>query len=213
MSKTLTVILLMMFALLENAYAKSLGVVGSVFPVAEMSFLKLIESRVDALSQNGVLDDINRDFVQRVSKHADRPQSRYLERASTTEIHFYTPEIVLSQTIMDYRGRILYPAGTRVNALEKMPTYKPCWMFFNGDDKAQVLFVKRKVNVCQNLKLILTQGSVSEVEHELSHVIYFDQNARITKKINIKHLPAIVERDGSRLKITEYAIKEDGNAI
>lgn len=196
-----------------GVFAKSLGVVGSVFPVAEMSLLTLIESRIDALSQNGTLDDIKKDFIQRASEHADRPRPCDLKRASTTKTYFYNPEVVLSQTIMDYRGRVLYPAGTRVNALEKMPSYRPCWIFFNSDDKAQVLFVKKKISTCQNAKLILTEGSVSEAEQAFNAVIYFDQHARITNKINLKNLPAIVNREGSRLKITEYAIKEDGHAI
>lgn len=193
--------------------AKSLGVVGTTFPIAEMSLLTLIESRVAEMSQNGSLERINQDFIQRASAHANRPEPNHLNRINATKIHFYTPEVRLTQTLTDFQGQILYPAGTRVNALERMPSYKPCWLFFNGDDKAQVAFIKNKMNQCQNPKLILTEGSVGDAEKALNAVIYFDQNARIAKKIRLMHVPALVSRDKSRLKITEFAIRENGNEI
>ena len=46
-----------------NVLAKSLGVVGEVFPIAEMSFLALIESRMANLSKN--LDACSLDFFLR----------------------------------------------------------------------------------------------------------------------------------------------------
>lgn len=207
--------ILVLILLLSNTFlqAKQLGVVGSVFPVAEVSLLSFIESRVEQLSKEGGLDKINQDFIQRASGHADRPVPNHLLRTPVTTSHFYRPEIRLPQTLTDHRGQILYPAGTRVNALERMPSYKPCWIFFNGDDKAQVAFVRNRLNKCKNPKLILTEGSVGEVEKTLNAVIYFDQEARIAKKIKLTHIPAVVSRDKSQLKITEFAIKEDGNEI
>lgn len=193
--------------------AKSLGVVGSTFPVAEMSLLTLIESRVAEISQNGSLERINQDFIKRVSFHANRPTPNYLNRTNTTKTHFYAPVVKLAQTLTDHRGQILYPAGTSVNALLQMPSYKPCWLFFNGDDKEQVAFVKKRMNQCPNPKIILTQGSVGDAEKELNAIIYFDQSARIAKKIKLTHVPAIVSRDSLRLKITEFAIKENGDEI
>jgi len=193
--------------------AKSLGVVGSTFPVAEMSLLSLIESRVAEMSKSGRLEKINHDFIDRASFHADRPNPNYLSRSNTTKTHFYAPVVKLTQTLTDHRGQIMYPAGTTVNALERMPYYKPCWFFFNGDDKAQVAFVKKNMNQCETPKLILTQGSVGDAEKALNSVIYFDQKARIAKKIKLIHVPAVVKRDKSQLKITEYAIKENGDEI
>jgi len=211
MRKGLVVIIL----LLSNTFleAKQLGVAGSVFPVAEVSLLSLIESRVAKLSKEGSLQKINQDFIERASNHADRPTPNHLNRTSVTTTHYYKPEVRLSQTLTNHRGQILYPAGTRVNALERMPSYNPCWIFFNGDDKAQVAFARNRMHQCRNPKLILTEGSVGDAEKALNAVIYFDQEARIAKKIKLRFLPAIVSRDNSQLKITAFAIEEDGNEV
>ena len=211
MAKGLVVFIFLLLSAVSQA--RQLGVVGSVFPVAEVSLLSLIESRIAKLSKEGGLERINQDFLQRASHHADRPFANHLRRISVTSSHFYKPEIRLSQTLTDHRGEILYPAGARVNALDRMPSYKPCWIFLNGDDKSQVAFVRDKMSQCANPKVILTEGSVGDAEKSLNTVIYFDQNARIAKKIQLSHVPAVVRRDGSRLKITEFAIREDGHAI
>lgn len=193
--------------------AKSLGLVGHTYPVAEMSLLALIESRLAKHLNNKSLEEINQDFIKKASQHANRPQPNYLGRTNVTKIHFYTPVVKLTQTMTDHKGRILYPAGTIVNALLKMPSYKPCWFFFDGDDKAQVAFIKKRRVQCQNPKLILTKGSVLEAEALFNEPIYFDQSARIAKKIKLAHVPAIVSRLNEKLKVTEFAIKENGNAI
>ena len=194
-----------------NLFAKSLGVVGQTFLVAEMSLLDFIESRVKELSDKGTLNEINHDFIERVSVHADRPRPYNLSRTKSTKSHYYSPEIRLSQTLLDYNGKILYPAGTKVNALERMPTYNPCWFFFDGDDKAQVLFVKKKMQACRKPKLILTSGSIGDAEKAIDAAIYFDQNGRILKKIKLTHVPSQVVREENRLKITAFAILENGD--
>lgn len=194
-----------------NLQAKSLGVIGQVFPVAEMSLLEFIELRVKELSDNGTLNEVNHDFIERVSHHADRPRPYNLSRTESTKSHFFSPEVQLSQTLVDHNGQILYPAGTKVNALKRMPTYKPCWFFFDGDDKAQVLFVKKKMQTCRKPKLILTSGSISDAEKAIDADIYFDQNGRILKKIKLSHVPSQVVREENRLKITAFAILENGD--
>ena len=211
MRKGVMVFILLLLSAVSQA--RQLGVVGSVFPVAEISLLSLIESRIAQLSKEGGLERINQDFIQRASNHADRPFPNHLKRISVTTSHFYNPEIRLSQTLTDHRGQILYPAGTRVNALDRMPNFKPCWIFFNGDDKSQVAFVRNKIRQCANPKIILTEGSVGDAEKTLNAVIYFDQDARIAKKIKLSHVPAVVRRDKSQLKVTEFAIREDGHEI
>ena len=79
----------------------------------------------------------------------------------------YTPEVVLAQDITDSKGRVLYPAGTRVNALATLPSYAPCWLFFNGDDPAQVSWAQHQSTTCPNPKMILTGGAVSVTESAL----------------------------------------------
>lgn len=194
-------------------HAKSFGVIGEVFPVAEMSFLKLIEERLAALQASGELEEMNQRWIQTAAEHANRPVALNLPRTNRSIAHDYVPEITLSQDISDAGGRILYVRGTHVNALSQLPSYQPCWLFFNADDEAQINWAQLQKTSCPNPKLILTGGAINAAEKKLHSVIYFDQAGKITRQLRITHVPAIVTRKGNRLVIVEHAIKENGDVL
>ncbi|HBD7476126.1 TPA: type-F conjugative transfer system protein TraW [Legionella pneumophila] len=193
--------------------AKSYGVVGEVFPVAEKSFLALIEERLKTMAADGSLETLNQRWVQTVANHANRPQDLGLKRALRSTTHDYVPEVILSQDIKDASGRVLFPRGTQVNGLEQLPAYRPCWLFFNADDKAQILWAQKQQQRCKNPKFILTGGAVKDAEEALQAAIYFDQAGRITRMLSVMHVPAKVVRKGKNLVIVEQAIKESGDVL
>lgn len=194
-------------------HAKSFGVIGEVFPVAEKSFLKIIEERLTALNDSGALEAMNQRWIQTAAEHANRPSALNLPRTNHSITHHYVPEITLSQDIRDERGRVLYVRGTHVNALSQLPSYQPCWLFFNADDEAQINWAQLQKTSCPNPKLILTGGAINAAEKKLHSVIYFDQAGKITRQLHITHVPAIVTRKGNRLVIVEHAIKENGDVL
>lgn len=194
-------------------HAKSFGVIGEVFPVAEKSFLKIIEERLTALNDSGALEAMNQRWIQTAAEHANRPSALNLPRTNHSITHHYVPEITLSQDIRDERGRVLYVRGTHVNALSQLPSYQPCWLFFNADDEAQINWAQLQKTSCSNPKLILTGGAINAAEKKLHSVIYFDQAGKITRQLHIAHVPAIVTRKGNRLVIVEHAIKENGDVL
>jgi conjugal transfer pilus assembly protein TraW len=196
-----------------DLYAKSLGVVGDVFPVAETSFLVLIEERLTALKASGELAALDKRWVQTTASHANRPVALGLNRTEYTMKHHYVPEIRLSQDVLDARGHVLYPKGMLVNALEQMPSYNPCWLFFNADDEAQLNWAKQQKKDCPTPKYILTGGAIHTSETRLNAMIYFDQAGKITKKLHITHVPTKVTREQNHLVIHECAIRENGDAL
>ncbi|MFO9620089.1 type-F conjugative transfer system protein TraW, partial [Legionella pneumophila serogroup 1] len=168
------------------------GVVGEVFPIAEKSFLTLIEERLASLKASGELESLNQRWVQTAAEHANRPTALELPRTNRSTRHDYVPEITLSQDIRNEKGRILYSKGTHVNALQQMPSYTPCWLFFNADDETQLNWAAHQKTQCTNPKLILTGGAINTAEKKLNAVIYFDQAGKITTKLHIAHVPAKV---------------------
>ena len=54
---------------------------------------------------------------------------------------------------------------------------------------------------------------MSLVEQRLNAVIYFDQAGRISQKLQINSVPAIVTREDNKLRIDELAIKENGDVL
>ena len=198
---------------LSVCQSSALGVIGESFPIAEMSFLRFIEERVHTLTQNGGLDALEKRWTMDAARHANRPQPLTLKRALIKRTYLYVPEVVLSHDLTDHLGRVIYPAGTHANALEQMPAYRPCWLFFNGDDEAQVRWALKTLRTCANHKLILTGGALKDAEGRFQDVIYFDQEARITKKLGISEVPALVVREGQALRVSENVIKENGDVV
>lgn len=205
--------LILLMISMGQIHAKSFGVIGEVFPVAEKSFLKIIEERLTALNDSGALEAMNQRWIQTAAEHANRPSALNLPRTNHSITHHYVPEITLSQDIRDERGRVLYVRGTHVNALSQLPSYQPCWLFFNADDEAQINWAQLQKTSCSNPKLILTGGAINAAEKKLHSVIYFDQAGKITRQLHIAHVPAIVTRKGNRLVIVEHAIKGNGDVL
>lgn len=205
--------LILLMSLIGQAHAKSFGVVGEVFPIAEKSFLTLIEERLASLKASGELEEMNQHWVQTAAEHANRPTALDITRTNRSMRHNYSPEMTLSQDITNERGRILFSKGTHVNALQHMPSYNPCWLFFNADDEAQLNWAILQKTQCANPKLILTGGAINTAENRLNAVIYFDQAGKITRKLNIAHVPAKVTRHQNHLVIHEQAIKENGDVL
>ncbi len=209
--KRLTAVL-MLCVLCELAHAANLGVVGEIFPVTELSFMLLIESRLNALVKSGEMAVIEEQWVSRVSEHTNRPTPVGLKRATKNNTYRYEPVIVLSQDILNADGRVLWGKGTRVNALESMPTYQPHWLLLDADDVAQVRWAKRMLRQYLDAKVILTAGEIGKMEKELNHPIYFDQAGRISHQLGIRRMPTLVSREGNALRIMEVVISEDGSS-
>lgn len=205
------VLFLLLLSLPAALQAKSLGISGEVFPVVEQSFLSLIESRLRQLTESGEWDAFNQRWQAEVSRRVLRPKPLNLPRAQRAMSHYYRPEVRLNSPLRDAAGHLLYAVGTRVNALQDLPTYQPCWLFFNQDDKAQQRWALKARQQCTNPKLILTGGAIDEAEVTFKASIYFDQAGRITTKLKIHTLPAKVTRAGNALLIQELAIKESGD--
>lgn len=205
--------LILLMISMGQVHAKSFGVVGEVFPIAEKSFLTLIEERLAALKASGELEAMNQRWIQTAVEHANRPTALDLPRTNRSTCHDYAPEMILSQDITNESGRILYSKGTHVNALQNMPSYTPCWLFFNADDEAQLNWAVLQKTQCANPKLILTGGAINTAEKKLNAVIYFDQAGKITRKLHITHVPAKVTRYQNHLVIAELAIKENGDVL
>ena len=193
--------------------AKSLGIIGSVFPVMEMSFLTFIEERINQLNQDGTFNHLQEKWQRTAEKKANRPKPCVLSAITNTQTHFYIPAVTLSNPIYDAFGKVIFAAGTKRNGLAEIPGYKPCWLFIDGDDLSQIAWAKKQLNTCSKPKLILTNGSVKEAENKFNRVIYFVQAGVITKKLNIQAVPSKVTRQGNKLLVREVAIKENGHEV
>lgn len=193
--------------------AKSLGVFGHTFPVMEKSLLVLISERLQMMQKDGQWADLEQRWKDKVSSRVLRPNPLHLVRAKKNETHYYTPEAVAYSDILNDKGAVIVSKGTRVNALSQLPSYSPVWLFINFDDPAQQRFAQRIIQKHPDVEVILTGGNVAEAEQQTNQTIYFDQEGRITEKLKITHVPALVTRIKDSLKIDELLIGENGHAL
>lgn len=194
--------LFILYGVASIATAQSLGVVGEVFPVAEMSFLALIEEK---LQDSKVLAD----WTQQMLSEIDRPHALKLPRALKTKTHTYVPQVILKNDIVNHASKVIWKQGTSINALEQLPSYRPHWIFLNADDIAQQRWAKRQLQ--GNVKVILTGGSLRDASTSIQQEIFFDQGGRISQQLEITHVPASVTRKENTLLIREISIKENGD--
>ena len=194
------------------AFPRDLGVIGATFPVAEMSMLEWIGQRLSAMQDNGETEALEKRWIERVEAHSNRPQPVGLPRTLQHSHHIYLPAVELNQDILDAEGHVLFPRGSRVNALDQLPSYKPHWLFFDGEDTAQLTFARMAMKRWPDLKVILTGGAIGPIAQALNCTVYFDQEGRLSRKLQITHVPAWVSRKDSALIIHEVAISEDGHA-
>ena len=190
-----------------GSFAKDLGVIGDIWPIQEKSLLTLLESRAATLNQ----ESLKKKWQQRVRDYADRPYALSLERTDKSTQHTYEPVVNVTQDIVALNGQVIAKAGTSINALSRLPFYKPQLLFIDGDDSAQVAWAKAKIKQFSNAKLILTAGSIRDAEEAFDRPIYFDQKGMITGKFAISHVPAHAYREGLSIVIDELAIKENGD--
>lgn len=204
---------LLLMSLSYPGGAQSLGVLGHTFPVMEKSLLVLIGERVQMMQKEGRWEELQQRWKDKISARVLRPTPLNLLRAKQKKTHYYTPEAVAYQDIVDDKNQVIVPKGTRVNALAQLPSYNPLWVFLNFDDPAQQRFAMRIIQQHPEVEVILTGGNVSEAQKQTNQTIYFDQEARITTKLKINHVPALVSRRNDLLQIDELVIGEDGHAL
>ena len=212
LTTTLLIMLRMLVALIEvsclfhtnAAYAKDLGKVGQVYPIKEMDIVDFIYSRLNQMQQSGELEKINRQMVETAKAHTERPAPVVgISVTKTYRKWFVDPTITFEHDIKDAEGHAIAKAGTAVNPLGRA-TLKNAYIFYNGDNKAQVSWVIKKDKLLHGKdKLILVSGSVPEQSNLLKKRIYFDQHGRLTNKFKIKHTPAVVTQEGLQFRVEE----------
>ncbi|WP_425362813.1 conjugal transfer protein TraW [Candidatus Tisiphia endosymbiont of Hybos culiciformis] len=137
-----------------------------------------------------------------------------ITRTQKTISYSFAPTYTLDQDVYLPCGRLLHPAGTKVNPLDHM-SWDDRLTFIDGTDQDQLTWLKRQYIASEKVeeeiktsenKIVLVAGKILELSKEIGRQIYFDQFGALTSKFNIKHVPAIVEQQGKYLQITEVNV-------
>ena len=188
--------------------AKTFEDLGHSFEIEEESFLTMIQRRVEEARIEGKLEAIEEDVKKRVKERVMNPVPVFALQKTTQERSWYfDPSITLATDIRDHKSRLVYPKGTKVNPLHKLSWGEPL-ILIDGSDEEQISWainhVKEQGEGAEPRgKIVLTKGSPIQISRQTGQRFYFDQGGAITKKFQIKQVPARITQDGDKLLVEE----------
>ena len=195
----------------QSVAAADLGTWGDLWPVKEPDMLTVIMQRLTVLEQSGEMGRKMDAFKERVIRsqsdgRVKQPAAVFL-RASDTG-HGRGPQTVAD--IRDNEGQVFARQGEVMNPLQYVP-FNQTLYFINGDDPAQVAWMKRQTPPTLESKIILVQGSIPEMQKALDSRVYFDQNGVLCQRLGIDQVPARVSAvPGDRFLKVEFIPAEEG---
>lgn len=199
------------FAVLLGAGASSviaddLGHYGQTYSVKEKDMLEAILAKLDSLEKSGWIANKQKEMQDQAIHSINYPKPvAGLSKVAADSTFYFDPTIVVTENITDQDGRLIVPAGTIVNPIEKIPLTKSM-LFFDGEDPKQVSWAKAWLEREPRAVPILINGSYIELSKKWQRTVYFDQKGTMTSKLNLKAVPSRVYQEGLRLRIDEIAL-------
>ena len=189
------------------ATAVDLGTIGPVYPIAEQHLLDAIHQRLREKERSGELKKLIEDARARGTDAVMHPPAVAGIRATAAARTFYfDPTFTLEHNILDDKGSLMFPAGTRKNPLEIVSLTKHL-LFFDARDRRQVTRARQLIDFYHgHVKPILVGGSYLDLMKSWRTAVYYDQQGVLTRRLGIAHVPAIVSQEGMRLRIDELAL-------
>lgn len=164
-----------------------------------------------ALEQSGEMGRKMDAFKERVIRNSLRPPAvPGIGRTEKYSSRLFDPSVRLAADIRDNEGRVFARQGEVMNPLQYVP-FNQTLYFINGDDPAQVAWMKRQTPPTLESKIILVQGSIPEMQKSLDSRVYFDQNGVLCQRLGIDQVPARVSAvPGDRFLKVEFIPAEEG---
>ena len=183
-----------------SVQAKDFGTVGHIYEIKEQDLIEYIKSKLQKVD----LEALQEEMREKVRSSVERPKAvPDITNAQEDKNWYFDPTYVLKEDLKDHEGVLIYPKGTIINPLEKTRLSKAL-IFINGDEELQVKYALKE-SLDKQVKIVLTKGSPLELQKKHKIWIYFDQFGFLTTKLGIKHVPAVVNQEGLRLKIQELS--------
>ena len=145
-------------------------------------------------------------------KNLSEPEQKIFDMVSRRFVAVFFPnaqfEVTTRITIVEQErfktdGKVIVAPGTRINPLDTVSLSKSL-LFIDARDAPQLARAKQLVDEPgSRIKVILTAGSYLDLMRRWQRPVFFDQEGRLTAKLGIRHVPALVSQEGSRLRIDE----------
>lgn len=190
--------------LISSCVAKDLRQLGETFVITEEDLLQVVMRKLNHLNQTGLMQEHQVYIQNKIIQRIKEPVANYLPETTNQREFYYDPTITVTSDLKDHQGRIFKKQGEQINPLNTYKFKQP-WLFVDLNSSKQKQFALHKLK-SQPLKLILISGKPLDLMQEIQQLVYFDQFGWLIKKFNITQVPALVEQQGHKLKITEIKL-------
>ena len=199
----------LLFVLLNTEHrilnAKSLSVHGVIYPIEEQDPIALIQQKLKVMEDSGELARRNLELQKKVRSSVERPKPvEGITRATQARVFTFDPTYIVNEDLKDHQGNVFAKKGSKFNPLETVSLSQNL-IFFNGDDEEQLAWVKEQLQK-GSARLILTKGTPLALAEELRVPVYFDQNGVLIQKLEIHHVPAVMNQENLHLRIEEIVL-------
>jgi conjugal transfer pilus assembly protein TraW len=185
------------------------GVMGEVFPIQERNLMEVILQKLHQLQAEGKLEAYNQQIQAKVKSQIERPNPvSDIVHTKERRTFSYDPSITVAQDLKDHKGQVFHHKGDKVNPLHIIGKMTKPLLFIDGDDTDHLTWAFKMLKLHPLAKIILVKGAPLKIMEEIGLTIYFDQHGKITKKLGIKQVPAIVTQSGEVLKIEEMKVDD-----
>ncbi|MCX7689029.1 MAG: type-F conjugative transfer system protein TraW [Fimbriimonadales bacterium] len=187
-----------------SLFAQDLGVIGPTYDIAERDLIEAIQSRLRQMQATGELARHEEEYRRHVIEGIEKPRPvSGIKPTETARTFYIDPTYTLDRHIQDEHGRILFPAGTKVNPFDYDRMSKVL-LFFDGSKKNQVEFAKRYMAQSKMpVKPILVGGEPLKLMREWKREVFYDQGGALSQRFLIKQTPAVVSQEGKRIRVDE----------
>ena len=186
------------------AQASDLGVVGPTYDIVERDLIEVMKDRFRRLEQTGEMRKLEDRYKAKVVEAVERPRPiQGITPTQTARTYFVDPTWTLDRNVLDEKGQVLFPAGTRVNPLDYAPMTQTL-LFFDQRERSQVAFAKRFLAEAKaRVKPILVGGEPLKLMRQWKREVFYDQGGVLSRKFLLQQVPALITQDGNRLRVDE----------
>ncbi len=192
-----------------TAQALSLGTIGPAYEIAETDALAHIQALLQKKQKSGELQRWQNEAIKRSLQHIGSPKPvPHLTTVVKRAVRVLDPTVSYPRSIKTDEGKVIVPAGMRLNPLERM-TLSKRYVFFDGRDPQQRKAVKRLVQrEGHKVKPILVGGSWLTLTRAWKTQVYFDQQGTLSRRFGLRAVPSVIRQQGTQLLLEEVPAKE-----
>lgn len=176
--------------------ARAEAILGPTFPIAE-------PDTGDEIRQKATAFDWHK-WMNKQPEKFGAFESAALPRATSNSTRLFDPTYLLPREIVGRDGRVLYPKGYPVNVYKTL--HVPGRYIVIGGRESDYKWLREVAKPVPGDKVLLAGANVFE-QRQQTHLELFLLDQRFIERFGLRAVPAIVQREGELLRVTEYAVK------